>query len=81
MKEAFAVCVRQKSRIIIYEGSMLPRGYKSLVICDTHRAEEWKAGLARAGFDVALAETAPDNVKGACEVGWSRNRIWRRRRS
>jgi len=49
MKEAFAVCVRQKSRIIIYEGSMLPRGYKSLVICDTHRAEEWKAGLARAG--------------------------------
>jgi hypothetical protein len=48
---------------------MLPRGYRSLVVCDTRRAEEWKAGLARAGFDVALAETAPDNVKGACEVG------------
>src|SRR5262245_33631146 len=48
---------------------MLPRGYRSLIVCDTRRAEAWRAGLLRAGFDVVLAETAPDNDKGAWEVG------------
>jgi len=37
MQEAFVVCVRQNSRIILHEGSMLPRGYQRLVICDAPR--------------------------------------------
>jgi hypothetical protein len=34
-----------------------PRGTCSLVVCDTRRAEEWRAGLTRAGFHPEVIET------------------------
>jgi len=46
---------------------MLPTGYKSLLMCDTRRAEQWRAGLERAGFKVTVVEA--DSEKASCEVG------------
>jgi len=48
---------------------MLPSGYKGLLVCDTRRAEEWREGLRRRGFDVVLAETPATSDKGGWEVG------------
>lgn len=36
----------------------LPAGYTSLLIADDRRAQQWQAGLSRAGFDVRLVDTA-----------------------
>jgi hypothetical protein len=47
---------------------MLPAGYTGLLYCDPRRAAQWQRGLRRAGFDVAVADSADDD-KGECEVG------------
>ena len=48
----------------------LPVGYRSILIADTRRAEQWKRGLHKAGFDVVLAETQGHDVeKGSWEIG------------
>ena len=49
--------------------SRLPAGYVSLIVCDTRRAEEWRAALTRAGIEVAVVETAATNQLGGWEVG------------
>ena len=36
----------------------LPAGYTSLLIADGRRAQQWQAGLSRAGFEVRLVDTA-----------------------
>jgi hypothetical protein len=49
--------------------SRLPSGYRSLLVCDTHRAQAWCAALARRGVDACRVETAADQHKGSWEVG------------
>jgi hypothetical protein len=49
---------------------VLPDGHRSLLIADTTRAEEWRDGLAAAGFHPALAETrGADADKGGWYLG------------
>ena len=49
--------------------SRLPVGYVSLIVCDTRRAEEWRAALAREGIEAAVVETGATNQQGGWEVG------------
>ena len=49
--------------------SRLPTGFRSLVVCDHQRAEAWKVGLRRRGFDVMVVETPPGHDRGGWEVG------------
>jgi hypothetical protein len=48
---------------------VLPEGYLGLVVCDTRRAQEWRAALRRRGFDVVLSETPASSDKGGWQVG------------
>ncbi|MBI4509075.1 MAG: hypothetical protein HY698_05540 [Deltaproteobacteria bacterium] len=48
---------------------MLPTGYKSILICDTRRAQEWRAGLRQAGLELVMIETEGlTSEKGAWEL-------------
>lgn len=47
----------------------LPAGFVSLLIADQRRAEQWRLGLARAGFEARVVDTAGiDREKGDCHV-------------
>lgn len=55
---------------------MLPRGYVSIVVCDTRRAEQWRAAFERDGIPAAVDETEADQAHhGACVVGVPRDRL------
>jgi hypothetical protein len=48
---------------------MAPPGYRDILICDTRRAQQWQAGLTRAGLEVVLTETrGEDAEKGSWQV-------------
>lgn len=46
-----------------------PPGYTGLLIADTRRAQQWKLGLSRAGFESTIVDTkGVDTEKGDCQV-------------
>lgn len=55
---------------------MLPAGYVSVIVCDTRRAEQWRATFAAEGIAAHVEETEADDAHlGACRVGVPRDQL------
>jgi hypothetical protein len=57
---------------------VLPAGYVSVIVCDTRRAEEWRAAFAAEGIEARVEETETEEAHlGACRVGVPRDQMLR----
>ena len=55
---------------------MLPAGHVSVLVCDTRRAEQWRALFVREGIDARVEETDADEAhQGACRVAVPRAQL------